>query len=263
MTRLDAPSYLAHLRRESTRFRDVLAAVDPAVRVPACPDWDADDLLWHLAEVQWFWGQVVALRPAGPPAEHPDRPGSRRDLLAFFDDVSGRLCDALAAAGPEQPAWSWSDEQTVGFTFRRQAHEALVHRLDAEQAAGQVTDLPAELAADGVAELVEVMYGGTPPDWGTFTPSGHHVRLELTDLGLHLRVATGHFVGTEPESGTHVDSAHLVRVGDEGDADAVVSGPAAALDAWLWRRRDDEGITVAGDEAAYAGFRAAVDSPLD
>ncbi|MBU2073868.1 MAG: maleylpyruvate isomerase N-terminal domain-containing protein, partial [Actinobacteria bacterium] len=116
MTRLEADSYSAHLRRESTRFRDVLALTPSGVRVPTCPDWDADDLLWHLAEVQWFWGEVVAARPAGPPEQHPQRPASRAALLAFFDEVSARLCDLLGTVAPDEPAWSWADEQTVGFT---------------------------------------------------------------------------------------------------------------------------------------------------
>ena len=33
-------------------------------------------------------------------------------------------------------AWTWSTDQTVGFIVRRQAHEALIHRLDAELTAG-------------------------------------------------------------------------------------------------------------------------------
>ena len=65
-TRLDFPVYLEHLRTNSARFRDVLADCDPAARVPACPDWDAGDLLWHLAGVQWFWASVIRDRPAAP-----------------------------------------------------------------------------------------------------------------------------------------------------------------------------------------------------
>ena len=65
MTPLLAPTdYLEHLRRESARFREVLADCDPTARVPGCPEWDADDLLWHLARVQWFWGTTVRTRPA-------------------------------------------------------------------------------------------------------------------------------------------------------------------------------------------------------
>ena len=33
------------------------------------------------------------------------------------------------------------------------------------------------------------------------------------------------------------------------DGRRVVTGDAAALDAWLWHRRDDAGITVTGDAA--------------
>jgi len=266
VTRLDADSYSAHLRRESTRFRDVLALTPSAARVPSCPEWDADDLLWHLTEVQWFWGEVVAGRPAGPPEQHPERPGSREGLLTLFDEVSERLCSLLSSAEPGEPAWSWADEQTVGFTQRRQAHEAMIHRLDAELCAAgsgaEVTPLPADLAADGVAELVGVMYGGEPPVWGEFTPDGHATALELTDTGHRLVVRTGRFVGTDPDSGTSLDVAHLVRVEDDVAADATVTGTAAHLDAWLWSRRDDRDIEVSGSADAYRAFRAAVGEPL-
>ena len=43
----------------------------------------------------------------------------------------------------------------------------------------------------------------------------------------------------------------------------VVTGDAAALNAWLWRRRDDSGITVAGDETVYTRFRGIVNNPLN
>ncbi len=85
VARLTAARYLAHIRDESARFRDVVAATPTGTRVPGCPDWDAEDLLWHLAEVQWFWGTVIASRPAGPPQGHPARPLGRRALLDFFD----------------------------------------------------------------------------------------------------------------------------------------------------------------------------------
>ncbi|MAO79850.1 MAG: hypothetical protein CMH82_04155 [Nocardioides sp.] len=262
MTRLEADSYSAHLRRESTRFRDVLALTPSQARVPTCPDWDADDLLWHLAEVQWFWGEVVAARPAGPPEQHPQRPASRAALLAFFDEVSARLCDLLGTAAPDEPAWSWAEEQTVGFTQRRQAHEAMIHRVDAELCAGAATPLPVDLAADGVAELLEVMYGGEPPAWGDFTPDGHLTAVELTDTGHRLVVRTGRFVGTDPASGAALDVAHLVRVADDAPAAATVAGTAADVDAWLWHRRDDAPLSVTGSPDAYAAFRAAVSEPL-
>lgn len=263
MSRLQPADYVAHLRRESTRFRDVLATTPPGTRVPSCPEWDADDLLWHLGEVQWFWGEVVGSRPAGPPEEHPARPADRDGLLAFYDEASARLAGLLGSLPADEPAWSWADEQSVGFTQRRQAHEAMVHRLDAELAAGTVTPLPADLAADGVAEVVDVMKGGEPPEWGAFTPDGHTTALELTDTGHRLVLRTGRFVGTDPGSGTAYDVPHLVRAADDAPADAVVRGTAADVDTWLWRRTDRGRLAVSGSEAAFAAFLEAVDQPIE
>ena len=64
--RLEYPTYLDHIRTESARFREVLTDCDPSARVPTCPDWDAADLLWHLAGVQLFWAKVIRHRPASP-----------------------------------------------------------------------------------------------------------------------------------------------------------------------------------------------------
>ncbi len=264
MTTLGFSTYLDHLRRESHRFREVLGACDPAARVPGCPDWDAADLLWHLAEVQWFWATIIRTRPAGPDElAHPERPATYDGLLAAFDEHSSALVSALAAADPSEPAWTWSSEQSVGFTYRRQAHEALIHRLDAEQTAGQVTTLDPALAADGVLELLDVMYGGKPP-WGTFTPLPQHLRIECSDTSGSLWVQLGRFTGTNPRDGAELDETDLLVVPDPGTpADAVISGPAAALDTWLWRRCDDAEVTVQGDREIYDRFREVVDQPLD
>lgn len=265
MARLTFDGYLDHLRADSARFRAVLTSCDPDARVPGCPDWSAADLLWHLARVQWFWTGIVRGRPAGPDEEQADlpRPASYDDLLAAFDEHSSALLAALEHADPTEPAWSWSEEQTVGFTFRRQAHEALIHRLDAEQVAGDVTPLDPELAADGVDEALAVMFGGKPP-WGAFTPLPQHLRVDLTDRDESVWVQIGHFTGTDPESGNHHESIEdIAVVPDPGEEpDVVVDGPAGAMDAWLWRRGDDAEIRVAGDREVYDHFRRAVDQPI-
>lgn len=265
MTRLDPGRYVEHLREDSVRFRTVLADCDPGAPVPSCPEWTAADLLWHLAGVQWFWGEVIGRRPAGPEESWRarDRPADRAALLAFFDVASARLSDALDRADPTDAAWSWSAEQTVGFTVRRQAHEALIHRLDAEQAAGEVTGLDPALAADGVAELMEVMYGGTPPPWASFTPARGTVELHLTDVDVRLHVQPGHLAGVDPGSGHDITGPHVVVSEATTPPSATVSGTAADVDAWLWRRRDDGLITARGDPATYDHFRAAVDQPVD
>ena len=138
MTTLAPERYLDHIRTESQRFRDVLADCDPAARVPGCPDWDAADLLFHLAGVQHFWSTIIRQRPAGSrEARGAGAPGDVRRAARVLRRVL-RRAGRRPSRRRTRPshAWSWAPEQTVGFTFRRQAHEALIHRLDAEQAAG-------------------------------------------------------------------------------------------------------------------------------
>lgn len=265
MATIDYPDYLQHLRDESRRFREVLTTCDPAARVPGCPDWTAADLLWHLAEVQWFWARTIRTRPDAPGEDDggPARPTDHDGLLAAFDEHSAALVKELEQADPAETAWSWSADQTVGFTYRRQAHEALIHRLDAEQAAGSVTPLDPALAADGVLECLDVMFGGCPP-WGEFHPLPHYVRVDCTDTGDRVWVQIGRFVGTNPRDDQHYDDNDISVVADPGvEADAVVEGPAGALNAWLWRRGDDSEITVHGDRGIYDHFREAVSHPID
>ena len=271
MSTLEFSDYLEHLRNESTRFREVLSTCAASEQVPGCPAWNAADLLWHLTCVQGFWAEIVTTRPQGPASgweeEGRVRPDSYAGLLDAFDAASSALTKALDTANPTDPAWSWASgegTQTVGFTFRRQAHEALIHRVDAEQTAGSRSPIDAALAADGVAEVLGVMYGGCPP-WGEFSPLPHYIRLDLTDADQQVWVQLGHFFGTNPDSGTSYheeDDIHVVA--DPGvAADAVIEGPAAAVDLWLWRRGDDAEIKVHGDRRVYDHFRAAVHHPLN
>src|SRR6476661_260846 len=146
--------YLEHLRTESDRFLDVLRATDPDVAVTSCPQWTAGDLLWHLGEVQEFWGLVVEGRRQEPPVDEKSaRPDSRAGLLEFFETQTERLERVLREADPAEAVWMWANDRTVGYVRRRQAHEALIHRVDAELTAGlSVSPLDPSLAADGVLE---------------------------------------------------------------------------------------------------------------
>lgn len=89
--------FLDHLAADSARFRTVLATAPAGARVPSCPDWDADDLLWHLGEVQWFWGEIAERGLTDPAdldamnATREERPADRAGLLDFFDRSSERL----------------------------------------------------------------------------------------------------------------------------------------------------------------------------
>jgi uncharacterized protein (TIGR03083 family) len=264
MSRLAPTTYLQHIRDESQRFRDVLAACDPAADVPSCPEWRADDLLWHLGEVQHWWTWMVTNRPKGPDGyPEPERPGDHAGLLAFFDEHYVALVDALAVADPGDEAWTWHPEhKNVSFILRRQAHEALIHRRDAELAAHTISPFPVDLAADGVDEVLDVMYGGCPP-WGEFSPLPHYLRIDITDTDDRVWVQLGHFHGTDPD-GIERDEDDLHVVEDPGvEPDAVISGSAEVLDARIWRRGDGAETHLAGDLKIVDRFRAIVHQPIN
>jgi uncharacterized protein (TIGR03083 family) len=258
--------YVAHLTRESARFADAIRAAEPDAPVPSCPGWNADDLLWHLGEVQWFWAAVVREDVTGEQAGElkPPRPPDRAGLLAFFERASHDLAGILAATPPQSAAWTWSDDKSVAFIRRRQAHEALIHRVDAELTAGSRTPLDPVLATDGVDEALRVIYGGVP-GWGTFTPQGDGlVRLRAADTGASWLVLLGRFTGTDP-GGTSYDEPDIYpAASDPGTvAAAEVTADAADLDCWMWHRPPLGPVERSGDQRALDRFDAAIGPGID
>ncbi len=173
--------------------------------------------------------------------------------------------DALTQPAPEMPVWTWSDDKTVGFVRRRQAHEALIHRVDAELVSTGQTPLDPKLSADGVDEVLRVMFGGDLPDWGTFDPTpGATVRLHCTDTGDVWLAQLGVFQGTDPDDGTqYTEDVPKVLDDHEGEVAAEVAGTAGDLDCWLWSRPSLGEITTNGDGSTLARFEAIVHKGID
>ena len=244
--------YLAHLRADSVRFREVLAAVDPATEVPSCPGWDAAELLWHLSEVQDFWASIVRDRLDDPErAPEPSRALGYGAQLAQFDNCSTGLIDALVATPDETAVWTWFPaDQTAGFVRRRQAHETLIHRLDAELTAGAVTDLDPALATDGVLEVLEVMYSEAPP-WASYDMDGPTGRIATTDTGAEWLVQIGHWSGHSPDTGKTYQGQPTLTVVEAGSPTFAISGTARDMDAWLWNRPTITEVTRDGDTSAF------------
>ena len=94
----------------------------------------------------------------------------RHRLFAYFDHASADLHHALSTTSPGTPAWTWCQDETVWFIRRRQAHEALIHRIDAELTAGDRTPMDTDLSADGVDEALHFMDAGLR-SWGASSTS--------------------------------------------------------------------------------------------
>lgn len=169
---------------------------------------------------------------------------------------------------PDEVAWSWAADprlHTVDFTLRRQAHEALIHRVDAEQTVGERTPSDPALAADGALECLEVMYAGLPP-WGSFAPDGHRILIEMTDVGRRVLLGLGRFTGRDPRTNADVDAEDVQvldrSAGEGADADVIISGTAEQVDLWLWHRADERVLQVTGDQAVRERLTALLGQSL-
>lgn len=259
--------YVAHLILESARFGEAIAAAPPQARVPSCPDWTADDLLWHLAWVQSWWATIVRDSVTGPDARQllPERPPGRPELLTFYEQASRDLREVLSTLTADTPAWTWSDDHTVGFIRRKQAHEALIHRIDAEITAGNRTAMDPRLSADGVDEVLRVMYSGVP-EWGNFAADeSRTLRIQATDTGDPWLITLGRFTGIDPDDGTSYNEPDFhVADSDSGQpASAHISGSAADLDCWLWHRPPAAPTVRTGNGDVLAEFDTAIAPGLD
>ncbi|WP_203566905.1 maleylpyruvate isomerase family mycothiol-dependent enzyme [Aestuariimicrobium ganziense] len=255
------------IRTESDRFASVLATTDAGAPVPSCPEWTADDLLWHLTEVHLFWSRIIGDRvtevddEAAFAAGNPPRPDGREALLDLRTHATDTLLDALGQRSDDEQAWSWfEDDQTVGFTHRMQTHEATIHRVDAELTAGvPISPIAAAVAAEGIDHSIDVMRGGVP-DWATLTPAVTAV-LRATDTGQTWTVEVGRWSGIGPQSGNEFDEPFLRRAGADSPAPtAEASGTVEQLDLWMWGRPSE--VVTSGDEDAVARLVTAAAAPL-
>jgi uncharacterized protein (TIGR03083 family) len=197
-------------------------------RVPGCPDWSLRELVWHLGRVQQFWSLDVRSGSDEPPEFDEGQPGpaGAGALAAWMRESTRELLDALRAAPPDAPAWTWWNEpRTAGAIGRHQVQEAAVHRWDAQSALGVPEPLPAALADDGVDEFLEISRQMRPP-----TP----IAFQATDTGRTFTLSDG------------------------GPA-VTVSAPSGDLVLLLYRRLSPEQVRVDGDRAVLDEFLAPID----
>ncbi|MEA3511797.1 MAG: maleylpyruvate isomerase family mycothiol-dependent enzyme, partial [Actinomycetota bacterium] len=147
-------TYLEHIRADAARL-SVAAGRGLDVSVPCCEGWSVRTVIEHVGDV---YIEKAAIVDEGW-AERQDRRLGIPDepVTAWFDEASARVLDVLSVHDPAESVWTWFDpDQTVGFWYRRLAHETLIHRIDAEQAHGYQSMVDEALASDGVDEALNV-----------------------------------------------------------------------------------------------------------
>jgi uncharacterized protein (TIGR03083 family) len=236
---IDPRRALVALERLTAEVPVLLVGADLAAPVPACPGWTVGDLVVHLGEIHVWAQQCIE---TGDPTEHEVAgPGPDAAALAvWYRHCADRLLETLRSTSPDAPCWTFGPPpQEAAFWFRRQAHEVAVHRVDLGAALGRDLGYPAELAGDGVDEVVTMFFP-------------RQVRLQrIPPLARSLAVtADGGPTWVLSGDGTEAPG---------GVADAEVRGPAEALVLLLWGRvaLDDPRLTVTGSRDAAAAVLSA------
>ena len=156
---MDDSRYLECLAADYGDLRDAAAAVELTVPVPTCPGWTMGDLVFHVAEV--YLHKVTVMRTGEWPKQWPPPGAEHAAKLPLLGRAYGELIAEFSARRPTDPTPTWYDpDQTVAFWIRRMAQETVMHRIDAELAAGlPVTPVPDDLALDGVDEVLKRFLG--------------------------------------------------------------------------------------------------------
>ena len=257
---LSTTAYLEALARDSGEIAAAAYEAGPGAPVPSCPGWTVADLVVHLGNVQrWAAAMVSTLALDRIDRSAMNEEPSADALLPWFEAASARLVETLAAADPSAPIWTFTPDHTVRFWFRRQAQEAAVHRWDAEHALGRRAPIDAELAADGVAEWLDLT---TVRAAAKLVGRGETVHLHCTDTGRmgtestgsastgHTGTNAGEWLVSLTPDGPTVDPIHA-------KGDVAARGTASDLDLFLWGRVDADALEVFGDAGLLERFRDA------
>jgi uncharacterized protein (TIGR03083 family) len=253
MPQLNAERYVAEIEASTAGLAEILAENDQSLPIPTCPEWTLRQLVTHVGRSQRWAAEITRTRSDAfiPFREVPDGrlPDDRADQCAWLRAGAGLIVDAVREAGSGL-VWSPTGPRPAAYWIRRMAHETLVHRADAQLAAGAEPEpfIEADVAADAIDEWLMLLTGGLGESDERIKalPSGATLHIHATDDGLGGR---GEWMVRHDAGGLTVEPGH-------GKGDAALSGPAASLLLVLMRRRpvSDPAVTVYGDSAVVDGW---------
>ena len=256
---MDTPQHIATIRQEGKLLADAARRSGLDADVPGCPTWDVRELVRHQGMIHLWAAAHVAFPHEDIDYESEDDeladfarywPGllgaswpTDNELIDWYQRTNDNLVDVLESASPDVEAWTFLPAPTpLAMWARRQAHETSIHRFDAEDASGENSGFEADLADDGIDELV-VAFATRGKSFPVESEST--MLIHATDTGTKWHVTMS------PEG--------ITTFKGSGPADVTISGTASDLYLAVWNRGDDSLITVEGDrsvlEAWHHGYR--------
>jgi uncharacterized protein (TIGR03083 family) len=234
---MEYDGFVEHVRRDGERLASV-AEGDLATPVPSCPGWTVRDLVAHVAQV--YEHKIECTRLGHAPDPWPPEWPDVDKPVGWYRDAHSRLLGMFDESDAATPSATWwPADQTVGFWARRMAHETAVHRVDAELARGVETPIDAELATDGVDELLRIMLEG---DWSEDA--------DEAATGQRVAIETGRRVWD-----VVLDRGAMTVSDGDGPSDARLSGEPSDVLLWLWGRAGDDRVTFEGDAETHRVLR--------
>jgi uncharacterized protein (TIGR03083 family) len=235
--------WLAHLRRETERFAEVVTRSPLRVHVPAYPDYTVHSLAAHIGRGLRLFHAIVTGGPAEAPAEVPDSEEVADWVLAGLDP----LVTTLSKIPPDKPVKypHQAGERPAGLIATLLAVEVGVHRWDVETVLGQHVPIPPDLA---VREVENAFANFAPRLAG----SG------VADIGGTVWLRT---TDTPSAWSARVDSGRLLTEqapADPGDATVVAAGTAQDIALLVWKRAlpPRPGLEVTGSADVLKRFLA-------
>ncbi len=253
---MEPARYLDAIRTDAAAL-GAAAALGLDAAVPSCPGWTVADLVAHTGVVHREKERIVRERIE----DRPPAPAAAPDagLVSWFEEGASRLVATLGEADPTTPVWTWFPaDRSVGFWYRRMAHETAIHRVDAELAHGRPAPVDPELAVDGVDEILAVMIDGAPP-WATIDRGRGALAVVTTDVPARWTLREITWSGTSAGGAgyTAEPSFELTEAVEPGTR---LTGGASDVLLYLWGRGPLDRLSVEGDvELVHRLRRVAAD----
>ena len=239
--------YLDRVRADVTLLIDAARAAGVDADVPTCPDWKVADLARHQGRVyRWMCQLLETKAQEYVSPKEIEAQAQREDPLTWLEEGAAQALDYFGSADPDTQVWNWVEggPAPARFWYRRMAHETVIHRVDAEAAAGRppAPVEPAEFASDGIDEFLQFLpiraaRGGSIPLTGSYH--------------FHSTDVPGEWVVAFEDGNVEIRREHA-------KADTAVRGPASDLELFLYNRRNSDGLEIFGDPAQMAAWSEAI-----
>jgi uncharacterized protein (TIGR03083 family) len=239
--------YRTALIEQNGRLAELCRDADPAVAVPTCPGWTLRKLAAHVGRGDRWAATIVAERSdsyVDIRTVEGGRPPEDRDGMADWLRASAAgLVEAVATTGADTPVWTFTGPQPASWWIRRRLHEATVHGADAALALGVDVELPADLAADGLSEWLDLLAARSASEGAAPLEVGQTLHLHATDGEL----------GSAGEWLVHGQPVTLSWEHGHGKGQVAVRGRAVDLLLAALRRipADDGRIEILGEQKIW------------